>query len=551
MDIQILPKIPSDEFVFRVINRIIDNLNYIAKHGGGGGAEGFYIGTKEDRLALTPQNGYEFNQVELDGTVHRYFYEKGEWVLLANPDVHDTEEVIIMLSTNFGEIDFTQLDIEVVNNTTGISHKLDVDSTGEGIIYIPIGDSYTIQCPQVTGYELVPDVTHTAERYVRQINIVYQALKTSTTFYIDETIADPDSRVSYEEGASFGKDGTPGTNAVTWIRANTHAYVGKWNTGTSTMDLKQLSDADFTTYADGTDASNDIRDVNNQGFDVFIKLPEFYYSSKLTSTGVEFSFAKNGQAGYQHWDGNTLIGVYKAWNDSSNRIRSLSDKTPTVNVSQDTFKQRTRSRNSGMSLPINNGYSLIKFVPHSILGFLFYAYYGTTNCQKQCGFGTETYPKTTGRKNSIGMTDTTATDGNSDSIKFWGLENWWGDIYEWMDDIYTIDSQGTCELRNLDGSFVDKISVHPDQFNNWCNITKIACGTKMYLCPNAASGTDYSLHYADGVVVYSASGRVANRSSFAAYPDGGVGCLCVGVAPSYSYAGIGSRLLYYGPCNIV
>lgn len=544
-----LLKIPVVEKRDVVINEIIDQLNDVIEHGGGGGATGFYVGTKEQRLALEAQNGYEFNQVEEDGTVHRYFYEHNEWVLLANPDEHETEEVIIALSTNFGTIDFSTLEIYVTNNNTGVRHLISIDSTGTGIIYIPIGDEYTIEYPEVEGYTVPDNVTIIAERYVRQVNSVYVMESASSTFYLMKNISDPDSKVRHEDGGTFGKDGTVDTNVVTWIRANSHAYVGTWDAINDTMNLKQLSDTDFEMYADNTSAEDDIKDIHGLGSDVFIKLPEFWYRSKVESSYIEFSFSKNEQPGYQHWDSKFLIAVYEA-TVVNNMVRSLSGKTPTGNVNQQTFKQYSRNRNQSINLPANNGYSLIKFVPHSVLGFLFYAYYGSTNCQSKCGSGTSSNDKLTGTRNSLGMTDTDDSNGNSGSIKFWGLENWWGNKYEWFDDIVSVDNQGTCNILNLDGSIADQINV-VNTNNQWIRISDINPGNKMYLCPSAASGTDYTTEYADGVYVSPASGQVARRSDGEALPSGGVGCLYVEHAPSFAYPSVGSRLLYYGPCNIV
>lgn len=544
-----LLKIPVVEKRDCVINEIIDQLNDVIEHGGGGGATGFYVGTKEQRLALDAQNGYEFNQVEEDGTVHRYCYEHDEWVLLSNPDEHDTEEVIIALSTNFGTIDFSTLEIYVTNNNTGVRHLIDIDSTGTGIIYIPIGDEYTVEYPEVEGFTSPDNVTIIAERYVRQINAVYVMENASSTFYIMRNISDPDSKVIHEDGGTFGKDGTVDNNVVTWIRANSHAYVGTWDTINDTMNLKQLSDTDFEMYADNTSAEDDIKDIHSLGSDVFVKLPEFWYRSKVESSYIEFSFSKNEQPGYQHWDSKFLIGAYEA-TVINNMVRSLSGKNPTGNVSQQNFKQYSRNRNQSINLPANNGYSLIKFVPHSVLGFLFYAYYGSTNCQSKCGSGTSSNDKLTGTRNSLGMTDTDGSNGNSGSIKFWGLENWWGNKYEWLDDIVSVDAQGTCNILNLDGSIADQINV-VNTNGQWVRISDINPGNKMYLCPSAASGTDFTTEYADGVNVSPASGLVAFRSGDEAYPNGGVGCLYVIYAPSYASPNIGSRLLYYGPQNII
>jgi hypothetical protein len=67
---------------------------------------------------------------------------------------------------------------------------------------------------------------------------------------------------------------------------------------------------------------------------------------------------------------------------------------------------------------------------------LYYALYGNTNCQATIGSGTDSYTKNTGTTNSLGMRDTSASKtGNSNSINFLGLENWWGNKYEFIDNV--------------------------------------------------------------------------------------------------------------------
>ena len=52
------------------------------------------------------------------------------------------------------------------------------------------------------------------------------------------------------------------------------------------------------------------------------------------------------------------------------------------------------------------------------------------------GSGTDSYEKETGQTDSLGMEDTHAeTNGNTMSINFWGLENWWGNKYEFIDNV--------------------------------------------------------------------------------------------------------------------
>ena len=183
----------------------------------------------------------------------------------------------------------------------------------------------------------------------------------------------------------------------------------------------QLNDADSTKYYDGTAAALD----GTEG-DVFLKLPEFYYKG-TEGDQVQIMFAKKQvDAEYIRWDPNTLIGVYEAYNGSS-KMYSRSGVDSTGGVSQSTWKTYAAARGTG--------YQLVDWQMHCVMGCLYYAMYGNTDCQSSIGKGTNSDNKTTGQTNSLGMTDTVAGgNGDSQSINFWGLENWWGNKFEWVHD---------------------------------------------------------------------------------------------------------------------
>mgnify|MGYP003507011109 CR=1 FL=1 len=91
------------------------------------------------------------------------------------------------------------------------------------------------------------------------------------------------------------------------------------------------------------------------------------------------------------------------------------------------------------------------------MGILFYAYYGNTNSQSICGSGSNSSAKTTGYNDFLGMRDTSIPGGgNVYSINFWGLENWWGDLYEYIDNLYTVGSWTTQGCKAYDIAMWEK-----------------------------------------------------------------------------------------------
>lgn len=231
-----------------------------------------------------------------------------------------------------------------------------------------------------------------------------------STITIDQTNDDPATRVSGDINGSV----------IQWIRNNSHRVLAK-QTADGVLTYCRLNDADSTQYYDGTTAALD----GTQG-DVFLKLPEFYYKG-TEGDQVDIMFAKEQvDAEYIRWDPNTLIGVYEAYNNSS-KMYSRSGVASTGNVSQSTWKTYAAARGTG--------YQLVDWQMHCVMGCLYYAMYGNTDCQSSIGKGTASYTKTTGQTDSIGMTDTVAGgNGDSQSINFWGLENCWSNKYEWIHD---------------------------------------------------------------------------------------------------------------------
>lgn len=231
-----------------------------------------------------------------------------------------------------------------------------------------------------------------------------------STITIDQTNDDPATRVNGDINGSV----------IQYIRNNSHRVLAK-KTADGVLTYCRLNDADSTQYYDGTTAALD----GTEG-DVFLKLPEFYYKG-TEGDQVQIMFAKEQvDAEYIRWDPNTLIGVYEAYNGSS-KMYSRSGVAPTGNVSQSTCKTYAAARGTG--------YQLVDWQMHCVMGCLYYAMYGNTNCQSSIGKGTNSHTKPTGQTDSLGMNDTVAGgNGDRQSINFWGLENWWGNKQEWIHD---------------------------------------------------------------------------------------------------------------------
>ena len=339
---------------------------------------------------------------------------------------------------------------------------------------------------------------------------------------INQTISDPAGMIS----------GDVKGEVVTWIRENSHRVLAK-KTAEGEVTYCRLMDTDGTKYHDGTDASASLENV-----DSFVKLPEFwYYGTEGDQAEIHFTNVNpNDDETWCHWDTNTLIGVYEAYCNTGdgNRLCSISNVISTGTISQNNFKQYARSK--------GNGYQLVDWQMHCVMCALFYAWYGNANSQAICGSGTSSYTKETGQTDSLGMTDTTTENGNSMSINFWGLENWWGNKYEWIDNITS---------TSTDNASVESPDPYPRSFIWYNNPTygkHYKIGKYLDMSSDVSQSGSNTTYYCDCNYGPGGASRVARQSGYSAGPHGGVSYADATDNASLTGAYYGSRVGFRGTC---
>lgn len=293
------------------------------------------------------------------------------------------------------------------------------------------------------------------------------------SFIIDQRgiISDPEDMVinlSNEPKDVPGCIGKPATNFMSWLKANTHAYVGRY-TGFSGIRLKQLDDTTRKRFADGTSSINYISNESGE-FDVWMKINSDVYiktepwipigASVPNPDYVLVTIARELPAGedetkWEKFSQYNLYGVYEACR-INNRLHSLSGKRSVNNISQTQSKSQARAR--------GNGFKIVDYKFSKLIAFLFYGYYSTLDSQTQLGYGTVNlvnrvcYPKITGQTDDLAGVDTNSVTGNgavtpdNDQIiagegsdiksnNFWHLENIQGDLTECLDDMMVMQAK--------------------------------------------------------------------------------------------------------------
>lgn len=300
-----------------------------------------------------------------------------------------------------------------------------------------------------------------------------------STIYIDQTITDPSTMISGDINGA----------AIQAIRANSHRYLGKY-TAETTMTICQLNDANSNQYADGSAAN-----LTGAEGDVFMRLPEFYTkATEIYPDKWQIRFAYGGQpdSTWMKWGGDDLIGVYEAYL-TNNKLYSISGVTPSKGQQHVNFRLYAKNRGTG--------FGIVKHKHRNIMAFLLWAYYGNTCIKSIVGTGTESV-KNTGQTNSLGMTDTTSSNGNSMSINAWGLENWWGNLFEAVGNI--VLRVGSAYITEDSGEI--RIVETLKETSNWYYPSKILIGKHLDILPKTSSrNCSVITGYCDGI-------RILNNS---------------------------------------
>lgn len=437
-----------------------------------------------------------------------------------NSDFYGKEQVTVSVKkdgvAHSGQINIKNKDNdEVIATSTG-------SSLTTRIVY---GVKYYVSVPDIDKYTVTTEsLEYTASQQIRAINIEYVKYDEIT---IDQTVTDPNTMISGDVNGTI----------LQWIRNNTHRYVAK-KTGDEQVTICQLSDNDTTKFYDNLTSSSDyIRSINHG---VFVRIPRFWYKATETSTNIwKIGFSNRQQdSTWKEWDGNDLIGAYEGVVNGS-QLLSISGEPSTGSVSQIDFKSYARTNGVG--------YTLVKWKHHCIVGVLYYALYGNTNCQATIGSGTNSHTKNTGLTNSLGMNDSSASaTGNSGSINFLGLENWWGNKYEFIDNV-TFNHGGIdykFYIVEDDGSSRE---VQAHQYTGALYPTVMVFGEHLDLVmkPNTTSGTT-STGFCDSQYFSESSNQMVRRSFNGSGASGGVAYLYAFDSASSAYESVGSRLAFRG-----
>lgn len=354
---------------------------------------------------------------------------------------------------------------------------------------------------------------------------------------VDESDSNPSTAVTYIEDA-IGTATATSTSLGGWENKfpfNKVRIVGFKNG----QVVKEIKKEDKTKYIDGTTVPADI--------DVMVEIPKTYWDFTNTENGYELKisetkFSETSDC-YAHKVGGAekdfiYVGAYLG-SVEAGRLRSRSGVTPTTSITLTNFRSYANN--------IGNGYQQFNWFTLLLLQNLYLLAYKNLNSQSALGKGVFSSSKTnTGGTNTKGMIF--GSQNQNEQICFLGIEDFYGNIWQWVDGIYCNGSFNimiTSDNKNFNDNRVGFENIGKFVSSNNSGYTnKTAHTNKAGFFPKGFDGSE-TTYYADYGGVYSNvfgvfGGSLGGDSSMGAFD------LHMYYEASIRSAAIGSRLVFLG-----
>lgn len=208
----------------------------------------------------------------------------------------------------------------------------------------------------------------------------------------------------------------------------------------STAVYKYLNPDDWRYYEDGSSA---VTNMTNGSYNTFLEVPHFWLSvvkdgsylyirisnRQVDNTYFDWPFSYNGTVRKAHYIGSFLGYV------SSGKLYSRADVSPTVNTSMSNFRTYSRAQGSG--------YDMWMFSSLTIMQVLYLLAFCNTDSQSavSAGYTGGSALQTTGYNYSSAYGEFYRSGtGNTSRFRIFGVEDLWGNLYEYCSNIYTVSS---------------------------------------------------------------------------------------------------------------
>ena len=255
-----------------------------------------------------------------------------------------------------------------------------------------------------------------------------------------------------------------------------------------------------TIYGSGIDI------INESSGDVMIEFANVAYKIEKNGNIIDFSIANKkiddtwsteafmSENGLREERDYMYYSAYEGWIDTDNRLRSLSSKIPTVNMTME--KYRSSAQNNG------NGYTIISIAKRMYITLLTIMVTKSLDIKTSIGLGVSELDYTGDNKSIVSgtMNNKGLFYGNNTGLhglKVFGIENFIGNVAEFTDGLLRIANSLYCKTSapyNESGSAYKLIGEYPPENSGW---VKSVIVSDNILIPSEydASSYDYFASY--------------------------------------------------------
>lgn len=168
---------------------------------------------------------------------------------------------------------------------------------------------------------------------------------------------------------------------------------------------------------------------------VLVKIPEFYYKVEKSGTIFRYYVADGPVDEFHlHPGSGCYVARYEAIGSNNSSLGSFlgsysSTLAPSTRQTRDTY--RTHARNMA------SGFQLYDFAAWCAVGLLYLVEFADWDSQKKIGPGivNDTAAHKTGETDAMVYHTGRANSGDNSAVQYRGIENPWGNVWEWVDGI--------------------------------------------------------------------------------------------------------------------
>ena len=168
---------------------------------------------------------------------------------------------------------------------------------------------------------------------------------------------------------------------------------------------------------------------------VLVKIPEFYYKVEKSGTIFRYYVADGPVDEFHlHPGSGCYVARYEAIGSNNSSLGSFLgsySSTLAPSTRQTRYTYRTRARNMA------SGFQLYDFAAWCAVGLLYLVEFADWDSQKKMGQGivNDTAAHKTGETDAMVYHTGRANSGDNAAVQYRGIENPWGNVWEWIDGI--------------------------------------------------------------------------------------------------------------------